>query len=151
MDIADFLSPDDVLVDVRASSKQGLLKELVTRAATAFKLSAETLLSELMKREELGSTGLGDGVALPHTRIAEIKKPLGVLASLKRPVDFEAIDGKPVDLVFLLLLPAEPHGEQLNALASVARKLRDKGVRKRMREASDARALRSAITADSVT
>lgn len=147
MPITDFLSPADVLVDVRAAGKAELLSELTGRAATALKLPPELILKELLKREELGSTGLGDGVALPHTRLLQLTKPLGVLARLSRPIDFDAIDGQPVDLVFLLLLPAQPHGEQLNALASVARKLRDKETRLRMRSAPDASALYLALSA----
>jgi Phosphoenolpyruvate-dependent sugar phosphotransferase system, EIIA 2 len=85
----------------------------------------ERIAAEILKREELGSTGTGGGVAIPHARIQELNEPFGIFARLNRPIDFQAIDTRPVDLVFLLLLPGDPVGEQLKALATVARKLRD--------------------------
>ena len=147
MDIAEFLSPANVLTNLPAAGKKELLTELARRAALALKLPSELIVSELLKREELGSTGLGDGVALPHTRLRELTQPFGVLARLRRGIDFDAIDGHKVDLIFLLLLPTEPHGEQLSALASVARKLNDKDLRDRMRAAVDGPALFLAMTA----
>src|SRR5262249_27521408 len=113
------------LVDVRASDKTQLLEELARRAATTLNLAAERISAEILKREELGSTGTGGGVAIPHARIQGLKRTFGILVRLKKPIDFQAVDSKPVDLVFFLLLPAESAGVQLNALASVARKLRD--------------------------
>jgi nitrogen PTS system EIIA component len=125
MDIKAFLSPTDTFVDVRASDNTHLLQELSRRAAATLNLAAEQISAEILKREELGSTGTGGGVAIPHARIQGLNESFGILARLKKPIDFDAIDSKPVDLVFLLLLPASPVSEQLNALASVARKLRD--------------------------
>jgi PTS system nitrogen regulatory IIA component len=136
MDIKEFLSPTDVLVDVQASDKSRLLENLVTRAASALKQDADAITDQILKREALGSTGIGSGVALPHARIHGLKRPFGILARLRKPIDFDAIDGEPVDLVFLLLLPAAPEGEQLNALACVARKLRDKEVLREVRNAA---------------
>src|SRR6188474_3404803 len=104
MQIADFLASDNVLCDVRASDKERLLDELTGRAANALRLDAASLADAIAKREQLGSTGMGDGIAIPHARIAALSKPFGVLARLRRPIDFAAIDGRPVDLVFLLLL-----------------------------------------------
>src|SRR5262245_57289076 len=117
MKIKDFLSAADVAVDVRAADKASLLKDLATRAAAALNLSVDMVVSEIAKRDELGSTGIGRGVAIPHARLREIKKPLGLLARLKSPIEFDAVDGQPVDLVFLLLLPASSPLDQLNALA----------------------------------
>jgi PTS system nitrogen regulatory IIA component len=88
--------------------------------------------------DELVSTGIGNGVSIPHARLREIKKPFGLLARLKQPLDYQAIDGEPVDIVFMLLLPAFSQLEQLNALAVVARKLRDEAVLKRARSAANA-------------
>ncbi|MGZ3412078.1 MAG: PTS sugar transporter subunit IIA, partial [Xanthobacteraceae bacterium] len=124
MGIQHFLSPDDVLISARFQDKKSLLKELAGRAASRLGLSSGAVFNEMQKREQLGSTGLGDGVALPHARFAEISKPYGIFARLKRPIDFDAVDGRAVDVVFFLLLPAQADGEQLTALASVARKLR---------------------------
>jgi PTS system nitrogen regulatory IIA component len=137
MDLKIFLSPEDVLIDVSASHKSGLLQKLADRAASTLKLPADRIFRELSMREELGSTGTGSGIALPHARIEGLKKPFGILARLKQPMDFNSIDHKPVDLVFLLLLPTAPAGEQLNALASVARRLRNPECLRNLRGAID--------------
>jgi nitrogen PTS system EIIA component len=97
---------------------------------------AERISTEILKREELGSTGTDGGVAIPHARIQGLNRSFGILARLNKPIDFEAIDGRPVDLVFLLLLPANPAENQLKALASVARKLRDAACLRDLRAAS---------------
>jgi PTS system nitrogen regulatory IIA component len=137
MDIKHFLSEGDALVDVRAPDKTRLLKDLCARAAKARKLDAESIASEILKREDLGSTGVGGGIALPHARIADLAAPFGLIARLRKPIDFHAIDGQPVDIVFLLLLPQAAAGEQLNALAAVARRLRDQKVVQALRAAPD--------------
>jgi nitrogen PTS system EIIA component len=146
MSIRDFLSPDHVSVDVRVSEKTKLLRELARRAAEAIDVPAERIYAELQKREELGSTGTGGGVAIPHARLPEVKKPFGMLFRLAQPIQFDAIDDKPVDVMFLLLLPSTSAGEQLNALASVARKLRDPAALLKLRQAGDAAALFRAIS-----
>jgi PTS system nitrogen regulatory IIA component len=146
MDIKEFLSPTDTLVDVRAPDKTRLLQDLARRAAATLSLAAERISAEILKREELGSTGTGGGVAIPHARIQGLNRSFGILARLNKPIDFEAIDGQPVDLVFLLLLPANPVGEQLKALASVARKLRDPASLRSLRSAGDTASLYNAMT-----
>ena len=145
MVIRDLLSPADALVDVQASDKSRLLKDLSAHAASALGLGSGVIASELLKREALGSTGIGGGVAIPHARIADLKKPFGILAHLKEPIEFNAIDDKRVDVVFVLLLPASPGPEQLNALACVARKLRDPSAVLAVREATDSSALFHAV------
>jgi PTS system nitrogen regulatory IIA component len=147
LDIKKFLSPTDLIVDIRASDKDQLLRELSRRAAAALGLDADLVTAAIVKREELGSTGMGEGMAIPHARIPNLDKPFGILARLKRPIDFAAIDEKPVDLVFLLLLPAAPEGDQLNALASVARRLRNPVVSSAIRAAPDGAGAYEAITA----
>src|SRR5262249_19394657 len=107
MDIKEFLSPSDTLIDVRTSDKTRLLQDLTHRAAATLHLPAERISAEILKREELGSTGTGGGVAIPHARIQGLNKPFGVFVRLTNPLDFEAIDPRPVGLVFLLLLHAE--------------------------------------------
>jgi len=136
MDIKDFLSPSDVAINVAAHDKEGLLRDLAARAAPALDLPAERLAHELAKRDDLGSTGIGNGVAVPHARFREVARSFGLLARLAKPIPFDAIDGRPVDLAFLLVLPAASQLEQLNALASVARKLRDPAVLRRLRSAT---------------
>ena len=138
MKISDFLSRADTLVDVRASDKEGLLQDLAQKAATRLALSANTILSELLKREGLGSTGMGNGVAIPHARFQSLKKPFSIIARLKQPIDFQAIDDQPVDIVFVLLLPATSEGEQLGALACAARKLREASELAKLRKAKNA-------------
>jgi len=147
MQISDFLAPDDVVLKIRASDKEQLLQELAHRAAEKLKLPEEDIASELRKREGLGSTGMGDGVAIPHARFAAIARPFGMIARLKTPIDFEAIDGQPVDIVFLLLLPAAATGEQLGALACVSRKLRAPDDLVRLRRAKKASELYAALRA----
>src|SRR5262252_10486413 len=144
MEIKDFLLPTDALIKVRAPDKIRLLQELAARAAVALHVPADRISAELLKREHLGSTGTGGGVAIPHARIPGLKKPFGTLVRLKHAIDFDAIDGKPVDIVFLLLLPAQS-GDPLNALACAARKLRDPEAVQRLRSAVDDEELYRAI------
>jgi nitrogen PTS system EIIA component len=145
MNIRDFLSVKDVAFDVAVSDKQKLLLELASKAGARLRLEPEHIFAELSKREELGSTGVGDGVAIPHARFSEIEKTFGMFFRLRKPIDFDALDGKPIDLVFLLLLPEGKgdlpegsKGEQLSALACVARKLRKPSVTAALRKATDA-------------
>jgi len=145
MEIKEFLLPADVLIKVHAPDKTRLLQELAARAASALSLPADRIASELLKREHLGSTGTGGGVAIPHARIPDLNKPFGTLVRLKHAIDFEAIDSKPVDIVFLLLLPAPSQGDSLNALATVARRLRDPESVARLRRATDDADLYSAM------
>ena len=145
MDIKDFLAPSDVFVGIRTSDKTRLLEDLCRRAASILKIDADKITADILKREELGSTGMGSGVAIPHARIADVKKPFGLLARLKSAIEYDAIDRQPVDLVFLLLLPTAPAGEQLNTLALVARRLRDANITRIARRATDASGLYAAV------
>jgi nitrogen PTS system EIIA component len=148
MKIQEFLAPTDVMIDVAASDKRKLLAELARKASVKLDILPDRILSELVKREELGSTGVGGGVAIPHARFHQAAKPFGMLVRLKRPMDFEAVDGKPVDIVVLLLLPEDAAGDRLGALASIARKLRDPATAAAVRGARDSADLYRAITAD---
>ena len=146
MKITDFLSPADVVLDVKTANKGQLLRLLATRAAASAGLDTDEVVTLILKREELGSTGVGNGVALPHARLAGIKAPFGLLARLRRGIDFEAIDDQPVDIVFLLLLPEMATGAQLNALACAARLLRNPVALSQVRGAANPDALFRAIT-----
>ena len=109
MEIADLLpGPDAVLACVKASGKKALLAELAAKAAHLYKLDERRLFDRLLERERLGSTGIGGGIAIPHGRMAGLAKPVGVFARLGHPVDFDSIDERPVDSVFLLLAPRAP-------------------------------------------
>jgi PTS system nitrogen regulatory IIA component len=134
--VKDFLSPADVVVGVKAPDKARLVQDLAGRAAARLNLDAAYIARELMKREDLGSTGMGNGIAIPHARLPELTSPFGLFMRLKRPVEFDAIDGQPVDLVFLLLQPAVAQTD-LNALAAVARRLRENDRLERLRAAED--------------
>ena len=146
MKISDFLAPSHVQIDVRASDKTQLMREVAERAAGGAGLSADAIIAALAQREALGSTGLGGGVAIPHARFAELKQPFGMLMRLRKAIDFDAIDGQPVDVVFTLLLPQEQASRQLNALAGVARALRDQGTIRKVRGAAQGAEIYSALT-----
>jgi nitrogen PTS system EIIA component len=149
MKIPDFLSADNVIIDATAADKKKLLSELARKAGATVDILPERLLSELVKREELGSTGMGGGVAIPHARFHQITKPFGMLVRLRKPLDFDAVDGEPVDIVFLLLLPeAAGAGDQLGALASIARKLRNAKSAAALRKARDGAEIYRILTAD---
>jgi nitrogen PTS system EIIA component len=146
MHIKDFLSAADVAIDVRTADKASLLKEMAARAAATVNLPADVVAAEIEKRDELGSTGIGRGVAIPHARLREVRKPLALLARLKGPIEFDAVDGQPVDLVMLIMLPAASQLDQLNTLAAIARTLRDADVLRKMRSAASATELYRAVT-----
>jgi PTS system nitrogen regulatory IIA component len=145
MKISDLLSPSDVMIDVRASGKRLLLQEFAARAAAHLGLPADQVASYLLKREDLGSTGIGKGVAIPHARLPELQRPYGLLAKLKPATEFDAIDAQPVDIVFVLLLPAAAESEALGALALVARTLRSPETLARLRSARTVPELHAAI------
>ena len=96
MNISDLLAPTEIMIDVRAANKRALLQEFAGRAAGSLRLPAERVASYLLKREGLGSTGIGRGVAIPHARLPDLQRPRGLLAKLKPPIDFDAIDGQAV-------------------------------------------------------
>src|SRR6266403_1550871 len=145
MKISDLLSPKDVLVDVRTSNKRQLLQEFAVRAADGLGLRVDQVAPYLLKREELGSTGIGRGVAIPHARLPDLQRAYGLLAKLKQPIEFDAIDGQAVDIVFVLLLPAAAESGQIGALALVARALRPLENLVRMRGEKNTSELYSAI------
>src|ERR1700690_3851098 len=145
MELADFLNPGAVLAGFKTTEKTQLLRDLAGRAAPAVKAEASAIVDALLAREELGSTGLGQGIALPHARIEGVRRLFGLFARLERPIDFAAIDDKPVDLVFLLLIPSGAGVEHLAALAAISRRLRDKEVLRLVRSARDPRALFNAL------
>lgn len=145
MKISDFLAPTRVMIDVKASDKGRLLEQLSTEAAAATGLGADEVVREIAKREDLGSTGVGNGVALPHARLPGLKAPFALFARLRHGIDFDAIDGEPVDIVVLLLIPEAGDSTKGNALACVARALRDADVLRKIRRAPDRDAIVNAI------
>ncbi|MDR3537674.1 MAG: PTS sugar transporter subunit IIA [Acetobacteraceae bacterium] len=139
MDIADCLTLDRIVLDLRVRDKLQLLQELARRTAGSG-LKPDMVATALQGREELGSTGLGRGFALPHARIEGLDRPFGLFARLARPIDYAAIDDRPVDLAFLLLMPAQdqPGNGSVAALAAVARRFRDADAADRLRSAANA-------------
>lgn len=146
MDIKDIMGPADVIIDAEAGDKAALLKLMAAKIAKRAACTPEAIVDAVTKREGLGSTGMGGGIALPHARLDAVTLPVASMARLKKAIGFEAVDGQPVDLVCLLLLPASSDGTQLRALASVARILRDQGVVARLRQAPSAKALYEVLT-----
>lgn len=147
VEIADILRLDDVVLDLRSCrSKRQVLKELAERAAAAVNLDPQRLLEALMERERLGTTGIGHGIAIPHARLAELKHLVGLFARLDEPVDFEALDDRPSDLIFLLLAPDSANAESLKALARISRLLRDPNVQQRLRQEKDRDAVYRMLT-----
>ncbi|MEL6112791.1 MAG: PTS IIA-like nitrogen regulatory protein PtsN [Pseudomonadota bacterium] len=135
MSISNILSTDGVALNVRAHCKREALQQLSRMAASATDHPCDGIFDVLMERERLGSTGLGHGVAVPHGKIDGLDQVTGVFIRLETPVDFDALDGEPVDLVFLLLAPANATAAHLKALAKVARLLSDSDTRDALRNA----------------
>jgi PTS system nitrogen regulatory IIA component len=142
----EFLSPEAVIASMRVNGKKQALQELSAHAAQLLGFDAREIFDPLLQRERLGSTGIGDGVAIPHCRLPRLDRIFGLFARLERPIDFEALDGEPVDSVFLLLAPAGEGADHLKALARVARVLREPEVHDRIRAARDASALHAVLT-----
>jgi PTS system nitrogen regulatory IIA component len=146
MEIADLLSPDAVVAHLKATSKKQVLQEMAHRAAALTGLPERRIFETLVEREKLGSTGMGQGIAIPHGRVAGIEKMTGLFAQLDHPVDFEAMDDQPVDLVFLLLAPEGAGADHLKALARVSRLLRNQSVCEKLRAASQSATLYALLT-----
>lgn len=147
MRIADILSPAAVRSQAQVSSKKRLFHDLAEMAAQAYGVNAAQTLDALQERESLGATGFGHGVALPHARIAGLDKVAGLFLRLEKPMDFDAVDRQPVDLVFTLLAPDSPGVEHLKALALVSRTLRDADLRAKLRANDDPVALHAVLAA----
>jgi PTS system nitrogen regulatory IIA component len=146
IDIADLITPDRVLPGLNVPGKKQLLQELAKRAAPLTGLHEKTIFDALLERERLGSTGIGNGTAVPHGRFADLPRIFGIFARLEKPIVFEAVDDKPVDLVFLLLTPDAAGADHLKALARVSRLLRDAGVCAKLRGTDRADALYALLT-----
>ena len=140
MEIVDLISTESVVSNLHATSKKQALQDLARRAADLAGLEERAVFDVLIERERLGTTGVGNGIAIPHGKLLNLDKLYGLFARLERPVDFNAIDEKPVDLIFLLLAPESAGADHLKALARVSRLLRDSSICEKLRgtETSDA-------------
>ena len=139
--ISDLVTPSAVIASLKATSKKQALQELARRAAELTGEPERPIFDVLLERERLGTTGVGDGVAIPHGKLANLPRLFGMFARLDRPIDFEAIDEQPVDLIFLLLAPGGAGADHLKALARVSRLLRDRTIRDKLRGSETAEAL----------
>lgn len=141
MDIADLLGPGQVVAKLKATSKKQALQNLARRAAEITGQSEDAIFKALDKREKLGTTGVGNGIAIPHGKLPNLDRIYGVFARLEHPIDFDAIDERPVDLIFLLLAPEASGADHLKALARASRLLRDKNACEKLRGTDDSEAL----------
>jgi PTS system nitrogen regulatory IIA component len=146
MPLSDIVAQSAVVPALKANSKKQAIQELAARAAGLTGQSERTIFEILLQRERLGSTGIGQGVAIPHGKLPKLERMFGMFARLDRAIDFESLDGQPVDLIFLLLAPEGAGADHLKALARVARLLRDPEIAHKLRETHDAQALHALLT-----
>jgi PTS system nitrogen regulatory IIA component len=146
MEVADLLSPDGVIPNLRVTSKKQALQELARRASELSGASERAIFDVLLERERLGTTGVGNGIAIPHGKLPGLTRLYGMFARLEQPIPFEAIDEQPVDLIFLLLAPEGAGADHLKALARVSRLLRDRGICDKLRGTDKADAIYALLT-----
>ncbi len=146
MDLSDLLTPEAVLPALHAQSKKQVLQEVCAKAAGLTGLAEREVFDTILQRERLGSTGVGQGVAIPHGKLRAMDRLIGVFARLVRPVEFESLDDLPVDLVFLLVAPESAGADHLKALARIARVLRDGALAQKLRAADGASELHRILT-----
>jgi PTS system nitrogen regulatory IIA component len=147
-DFSDLLLPVTVIQGGAAATKKTLLQQLGSVFAAAYDLDPKAVTETLAAREKLGSTGFGGGIAIPHGKLPDLPQVVGAFVRLAQPIDFQAIDDLPVDLVFVLLSPSDAGAEHLKALARVSRRLRDRGFVAKLRGAGSPDALYALLTAD---
>ena len=141
MTLTDLVAPTAIIPALKVNGKKQAIQELAARAAELTGQGERAILEILLQREKLGSTGVGNGIAIPHGKLPKLGRLFGLFARLERPIDFESLDSQPVDLIFLLLAPETAGADHLKALARVARLLRDPEIARKLRESTDADAL----------
>ena len=146
MEITDLLAPEAVLPSLKAQGKKQLLQELAERAALLSGQPERRIFETLVERERLGSTGMGQGIAIPHGRLAGLTKIVGLFARMETPIAYDAVDNQPVDLVFLLLAPEGAGADHLKALARVSRLLRNQQTCEKLLAATKAEVLYALLT-----
>jgi PTS system nitrogen regulatory IIA component len=150
MDLADLIAPEAVYPSLKAKSKKHALQEIANRAAALTGLDQRTIYETLAQRERLGSTGVGRGIAIPHGRLTTLPRIVCVFARLDEPIEFDSLDGEPVDLIFLLLAPEHAGADHLKALARISRLLREPSTIERLKASKDRAALYSVLTEPAV-
>ena len=151
MPLIDLVAPNAILPALKINNKKQALQELAAKAAALTGQNERAIFEILLQREKLGSTGVGNGIAIPHGKLPNLAKLFGLFARLDRPIDFEALDGQPVDLMFLLLAPESAGADHLKALARVARLLRDPDIAHKLRASRDAEALYAVLAMPSAS
>lgn len=146
MELTNLLTPECIEANLKATSKKQALQEISRLIAASTGKNERDILDVIMEREKLGTTGVGDGVAIPHGKLETLEKLYGFFARLERPINFDAIDERPVDLIFLLLAPESSGAEHLKALACVSRYMRDKTNCKKLRGSNNPEALYALLT-----
>jgi PTS system nitrogen regulatory IIA component len=151
MPLTDLIASNAIIPALKVNSKKQVLQELAARAAVLSGQSERAIFDILMQREKLGSTAIGNGIAIPHGKMATLTRLFGLFARLDRPVDFDALDNQPVDLVFLLLAPEDAGADHLKALARIARLLRDSSVAHKLRASHDAESIYAVLALPSAS
>ncbi len=151
MELEDLVSPEGVIAHLKVTSKKQALQEISARAAALTGLSDRNIFETLLERERLGSTGVGQGIAIPHGKLAQLTRLYGLFARLDTPVEFDSVDDQPVDLVFLLLAPEAAGADHLKALARISRLLRNQAVVEKLRASDDPAALFAILTEPAAT
>ncbi len=146
MDLGNLISRDGILPLLKASSKKQVLQELSSQAEELTGLDQRDVFDTLLQRERLGSTGVGHGIAIPHGKISGLKQIIGLFARLDDPIDFDAIDDQPVDLIFVLLAPESAGADHLKALARISRLLREPSAIEKLRVTKDRHGLHAILT-----
>lgn len=141
MELIELIDSDSVVANLRVTSKKQALQDLARRAGEITGIDERKIFDVLMERERLGTTGVGSGIAIPHGKLSDLEKIHGIFARLEKPVDFQAIDDHPVDLIFVLLAPEGAGADHLKALARVSRLLRDEDICKKLRATAESDAL----------
>lgn len=147
MPLGDLLAPDAVFPSLKVTNKKQAIQDLSAKAAILTGQDEREIFETLLRRERLGSTGVGGGVAIPHGKLPKLDRIVGLFARLDTPVDFESLDGESVDLIFLLLAPEAAGADHLKALARIARLLRDPDTAKKLRSSRDPGAVFALLTA----
>jgi len=146
MEMTDLLMPDSVIDGLKVTSKKQVLQDLSDRASVLTGLNAREVLETILARERLGTTGVGQGIAIPHGRMDDLDRIYGLFARLNKPIDFDSLDEQPVDLVFMLLAPEGAGADHLKALAKISRLLRNQTICKKLRGSDSSAALYALLT-----
>ena len=145
------IDKQSVLANVKARNKKQLLQELSQALSAIVAVDHRIIFETLLKREKLGSTGIGQGIAIPHGKVPSLNRVYGLLARLSQPVDFDSVDSQPVDLVFVLLAPEHAGADHLKALAKISRVLRDPGIVEKLRGTESSEGLYAILTEPAMT